>query len=277
MKFSGLEAISCQCVKIVQQEDQYKVVVYKERLTAKDSGTWNLTISVKDDQTQPFVKPNEYEQKIQINFKESVVVETNTTDAAAESAANETSEADNSTETKEESATETAVASPTVDVKKVETKKFVVDTKKFKPNFKFNPNKVVRKQKKARLPVILKLKKISRSGKITINFNQKLKIPKKFRKRLRKRKLQSGKDDIFEISVGNKLGEKHEFVHEITEWNEAGVVVQIDFDNPIAISQNQLHLAKIVVKKPEIFEAESGEKLKQIGTDQLHFVKLVPK
>ena len=38
-----------------------------------------------------------------------------------------------------------------------------------------------------------------------------------------------------------------------------------------------MHLAKIVVKKPEIFEAESGEKLNQIGTDQLHFVKLVPK
>ena len=171
MKFSGLKAIPCQCVKVVQKEDQYKVVIYKERLTAKDSGTWNLTISVKDDQTQPFVKPNEYEQKIQINFKESVV-ETNTTDAAAESAANETSEADNSTETKEESATEAAVASPTVDVKKVETKKFAVDTKKFKPNFKFNPNKAARKKKKkARLPVILKLKKISRSGKITINFN----------------------------------------------------------------------------------------------------------
>lgn len=37
-------------------------------------------------------------------------------------------------------------------------------------------------------------------------------------------------------------------------------------------------MAKIVVKKPEFFEAEeSGEKLKQIGADQLHFVKLVPR
>jgi len=61
MKFSGLETIPCQCIKIVQKEDSYKVVVYKERLTIKDAGTWNLTISVKDDQTQPFVKPNEYE------------------------------------------------------------------------------------------------------------------------------------------------------------------------------------------------------------------------
>ena len=33
-----------------------------------------------------------------------------------------------------------------------------------------------------------------------------------------------------------------------------------------------------MVKKPEIFEAaETGEKLKQIGTDELHFVKIVPK
>jgi len=51
-----------------------------------------------------------------------------------------------------------------------------------------------------------------------------MKIPKKFRKRVRsKRKLQAGKDDIFEISVGNKLGEKHEYVHEIVEFNEDGV------------------------------------------------------
>lgn len=224
MKFSGLETIPCQCIKIVQKEDSYKVVVYKERLTIKDAGTWNLTISVKDDQTQPFVKPNEYEQKIQINFKESVV-ETNTTaDETAETAKNETTEADNSTETEEET-TEAAVVAPTVEVKKVELKKTVVDTTKFKSNFKWNPNKNKRKQKKkARLPVILKLKKISRSGKIVIKFNQKMKIPKKFRKRVRsKRKLQAGKDDIFEISVGNKLGEKHEYVHEIVEFNEDGV------------------------------------------------------
>jgi len=64
------------------------------------------------------------------------------------------------------------VVAPTVEVKKVELKKTVVDTTKFKSDFKWNPNKNKRKQKKkARLPVILKLKKISRSGKIVIKFN----------------------------------------------------------------------------------------------------------
>lgn len=37
-------------------------------------------------------------------------------------------------------------------------------------------------------------------------------------------------------------------------------------------------MLKIVVKKPEFFVSEeSGEKLKQLGKDELHFIKLVPK
>ena len=129
-----------------------------------------------------------------------------------------------------------------------------------KNNFTFVPDwekRNRRKEKKAHLPVILKLQTISRSGKVNIKFNQKLKIPKQFRKKVRK--LQTDKDGIFEISVSNKDGEKHEYAHEIDDWNEDGVVVQLNFDNPVAISQNSLHLAKIVVKKPEVFEsAESG-------------------
>ena len=55
-----------------------------------------------------------------------------------------------------------------------------------------------------------------------IDFNQKLKIPKQFRKK--KRMLMSS-DDIFEISVSNKLGEKHQFEHQIDAWDENGVIV----------------------------------------------------
>ena len=43
-----------------------------------------------------------------------------------------------------------------------------------------------KKQKVAKLPVILKLNKISRSGSVKIGFNQKLKIPKKFRNKAKR-------------------------------------------------------------------------------------------
>ncbi len=73
MTFTGLEGIPCQCVKIVQKGDGYKVSIYKEQLSGKDAGTWDLKISMKDDKTQAFVKPTLYDQTIKINFVESKV------------------------------------------------------------------------------------------------------------------------------------------------------------------------------------------------------------
>lgn len=60
-------------------------------------------------------------------------------------------------------------------------------------------------------------------------------------------------DDVFEISLGNKEGEKQMFEHEIVNWSEKGIEIQLNFENPIEISANSLSLAKIVVKKPDLF------------------------
>ena len=60
ISFSGLDKVPCQCIKMTQVGDGYKFVVYKQQITAADANTWNITITIKDDQTQPFVSPNEY-------------------------------------------------------------------------------------------------------------------------------------------------------------------------------------------------------------------------
>ena len=71
---------------------------------------------------------------------------------------------------------------------------------------------------------------------IRIEFNQPLQIPKEFQKK--KRMLNLAGDQIFEISVGNKIGERHDFNHSIVNFEADYVEVQLDFDNPISISQN---------------------------------------
>jgi hypothetical protein len=75
MSFSGVAGLPCQCMKVVQDGDSYKVIVYKEQISAKDVKTWTLKISLRDDKTMPFVKPNEYEQDIKINFTPTRKVE----------------------------------------------------------------------------------------------------------------------------------------------------------------------------------------------------------
>jgi hypothetical protein len=85
-----------------------------------------------------------------------------------------------------------------------------------------------------RLPVVLKLHRISRSGLIKIGFNQKLKIPARFTQKP-KRYLTS-EDDVFAISVGNKAGARHDFDHTIVGWTADDVQVQLEFDNPVLIS-----------------------------------------
>jgi hypothetical protein len=49
MSFVGIELIPCKCVKIAQRENGYKLVVYKEAITAADQRTFNITIFMKDD------------------------------------------------------------------------------------------------------------------------------------------------------------------------------------------------------------------------------------
>ena len=49
MSFLGIELIPCKCVKIVQKDNSYKLVVYKDAITAADQRTWNITIFMKDD------------------------------------------------------------------------------------------------------------------------------------------------------------------------------------------------------------------------------------
>lgn len=68
MTFSGLEEIPCNCVKVLQSEALYKIIVYKEKLSILDSKTWKLKIVLTDDKTQAFVQPKEYEQEVTINF-----------------------------------------------------------------------------------------------------------------------------------------------------------------------------------------------------------------
>lgn len=89
-----------------------------------------------------------------------------------------------------------------------------------KNNFTFTPKNDTRQtRKKPNLPVILKLDKISRSGLINIKFNQKLKIPTRFRQQP-KRLLRSlaSEDDIFVISIGSRDGERTDFDHSIVGW-----------------------------------------------------------
>jgi len=62
-------------MKVLQNGDSYKVIIYKEKITEKDVKTWTLKIEMRDDKTMPFVKPNEYEQDIKINFTPTRVVE----------------------------------------------------------------------------------------------------------------------------------------------------------------------------------------------------------
>ncbi len=103
-----------------------------------------------------------------------------------------------------------------------------------KSNFTFTPKNETRPRKKPRLPVILKLQRISRSGLIKIGFNQKLKIPARFLQK--PKRILASEDDIFAISVGNKAGERHDFDHTIVGWTANDVQVQLEFDNPVAIS-----------------------------------------
>jgi len=49
MSFLGAELIPCKCVKIVQKENAFKLIVYKEAITAADQRAWNITIFMKDD------------------------------------------------------------------------------------------------------------------------------------------------------------------------------------------------------------------------------------
>jgi hypothetical protein len=49
MSFVGIELIPCKCVKVVQKDNGYKIVVYKEAITAADQRTFNITIFMKDD------------------------------------------------------------------------------------------------------------------------------------------------------------------------------------------------------------------------------------
>ena len=128
-------------------------------------------------------------------------------------------------------------AKSTITKKKEEEEEEEKDPRK---RFGWKPPQKIRKRKDAILPVILALKKISRSGKVRIAFNQKLKIPKKFRKR-QKRKLNviqpsKGSNNIFNISMKNKEGEIHSFKHDITGWDADGIDIQLDFDSPIEIS-----------------------------------------
>ena len=55
-------------MKVLQNNDKYKIIVYKEKLTEADVKTWTLSIELRDDKTMPFVQPNKYEQDIKINF-----------------------------------------------------------------------------------------------------------------------------------------------------------------------------------------------------------------
>ena len=64
MSFSGQEKIPCQCVKIVQVDNAYKISVYKELISSADVNKWDINISIKDDKTQLHVKPSEYVQSI---------------------------------------------------------------------------------------------------------------------------------------------------------------------------------------------------------------------
>ena len=183
------------------------------------------------------------------------------------------SEASSTTEEKEESSfSYSRTGSADLDkVKKVEEKK-----KQKKKGPRWKPPTDFRKKRAAHVPVILGLKGISRSGKVKINFNQKLRIPKRFRKKTRK--LSAGGDDIFEISLANKDGEISAFKHDITDWTEDGISMQLDFDSPIEVSAQSLALAKINVKKPELFVSkDTGQALKQIGKEPIHFIKLVPR
>ena len=51
MSFKGLEFIPCECVKVVQVGNGYKVTVYKDRVTEKDANTWKIMIDIVDDET----------------------------------------------------------------------------------------------------------------------------------------------------------------------------------------------------------------------------------
>jgi hypothetical protein len=51
MSFKGLEFIPCECVKVVQVGNGYKVSVYKDRVTEKDANTWKIMIDIVDDET----------------------------------------------------------------------------------------------------------------------------------------------------------------------------------------------------------------------------------
>ena len=130
----------------------------------------------------------------------------------------------NETETTTEPEPTSTFVPPTQSAAKVVKKEEVKEEEEKDPRKRFGwrPPKKVRKRKVANLPVILALKKISRSGKVRIQFNQKLKIPRKFRRRQR-RKLGKGSDSIFKISMKNKEGEIHSFKHDITGWDEGGI------------------------------------------------------
>ena len=49
MTFTWLEDIPCECVKVIQNDDLFKIIVYKERLSINDSKTWKLKITLSDD------------------------------------------------------------------------------------------------------------------------------------------------------------------------------------------------------------------------------------
>ena len=51
MSFSGIAGLPCQCMKVLQNDQTYRVIVYKEKLSIKDSKTWTLKIELKDDKT----------------------------------------------------------------------------------------------------------------------------------------------------------------------------------------------------------------------------------
>ena len=204
---------------------------------------------------------------------------------------------------KEEEEEEKEVVEKTKEVPKVEE---VVEKAKEKPDQKEKAKKVVStssfkgvnvaevdekrkndmlkkmKKKEKFKPVAMKIDNINANGVVDILFNQRMKVPEQFQKRYTKvtnstRKLGKKEslniDSLFEISVGDQTSQNRKKSKiDLIEWTPKLIKIQIDFDDPLAISQNKQDIANIKIKDTQYFVSEaSGETISKEAVNNMNY------